>query len=73
LAAVIAEAASRAELSVDDPDHAAEDLISLWEGHMPARISFGLAQVASRAEVERRARRGTAVFLRAYRCGAIMG
>jgi TetR/AcrR family transcriptional repressor of mexJK operon len=70
LAAVIKEAACKGDLSVDDADHAAEDLISLWEGHLPARISFGLAEVLSRAEVERRTLRGTAVFLRAYRVEA---
>jgi len=70
LAGVIKQAATSGELSVDDADHAAEDLISLWEGQMSARISFGLTQVASPAEVKRRTLRGTAVFLRAYRAEA---
>jgi TetR/AcrR family transcriptional repressor of mexJK operon len=67
LAGIIAEAAERGELSVDDPDHAADDLVSLWEGSMPAKIAFGLAQLSTPEEIERRARRGTEVFLRAYR------
>jgi TetR/AcrR family transcriptional regulator, mexJK operon transcriptional repressor len=67
LAAIIAAAVGRGELSVDDADRAADDLVSLWEGGQPARIAFGLVQPASAAEIERRALRGTDVFLRAYR------
>jgi TetR/AcrR family transcriptional repressor of mexJK operon len=48
---------------------AAEDLISLWEGGLGIRVSFGLAEPVSRAEIERRAAHGTEVFLRAYRPG----
>jgi TetR/AcrR family transcriptional repressor of mexJK operon len=67
LAAVIAVAVEREELLVDDPDHAADDLVSLWEGSMPAKIAFGLAELSSPEEISRRALRGTEVFLRAYR------
>ncbi len=66
LAAMIAGAADRGELSVDDPERAAEDLVSLWEGSLAAKIAFGLAEPASAEEIEQRARRGTEVFLRAY-------
>ena len=67
LAAMIATAAERGELLVDDAAAAADDLVSLWEGSMPAKIAFGLAPLSTQAEIEQRARRGTAVFLRAYR------
>lgn len=67
LAAIIAAAAGRGELDVDDADHAADDLVSLWEGNMPAKIAFGLAEPTLPEEIARRARRGTDVFLRAYR------
>jgi TetR/AcrR family transcriptional repressor of mexJK operon len=67
LAAMIAAAAERGELSVDDPDRAADDLVSLWEGSMPAKIAFGLADLSTPEEIRRRALRGTEVFLRAYR------
>ena len=67
LAAIIAAAAERGELTVDDPDRAADDLVSLWEGSMPAKIAFGLAEPISPPEIRRRAHRGTEVFLRAYR------
>lgn len=67
LATMIAAAAACGELTVDDADWAADDLVSLWEGGMPARIAFGLAERGTPAEIQRRARRGTDVFLRAYR------
>jgi TetR/AcrR family transcriptional regulator, mexJK operon transcriptional repressor len=66
LAAIIAAAARRGELDVDDPEAAADDLVSLWEGSMPAKIAFGLANPITPSECGRRARRGTEVFLRAY-------
>jgi TetR/AcrR family transcriptional repressor of mexJK operon len=69
LARIIASAAQRGELRVDDADRAAEDLVSLWEGGMPAKIAFGLAGVSTAEEVRQRASRGTDVFLRAYRGG----
>jgi TetR/AcrR family transcriptional regulator, mexJK operon transcriptional repressor len=67
LAVIIGAAADRGELAVDDPDRAADDLVSLWEGSMPAKIAFGLAELSTPEEIRRRALRGTEVFLRAYR------
>jgi TetR/AcrR family transcriptional regulator, mexJK operon transcriptional repressor len=67
LAAIIGAAAERGELTVDDPDRAADDLVSLWEGGMKAMIAFGLADLCSPEEISERATRGTDVFLRAYR------
>lgn len=67
LATMIAAAAERGELTVDDPDRAADDLVSLWEGSMPAKIAFGLADLSTPEEIRLRAIRGTDVFLRAYR------
>ena len=66
LAAIIAASAERGELEVDDPDRAADDLVSLWEGSMPAKIAFGLTGLSTPEEIGRRALRGTEVFLRAY-------
>jgi len=66
LTEIVRQAAERNELIVDCPKLAAEDLVSLWEGGLPARIIFGLVEPASQAEIEKRARRGTEVFLRAY-------
>jgi TetR/AcrR family transcriptional regulator, mexJK operon transcriptional repressor len=66
LAADLASAAVRGELSLDDATHAADDLISLWEGGLPAKLIFGLVEPASAEEILRRTERGTDVFLRAY-------
>jgi TetR/AcrR family transcriptional repressor of mexJK operon len=66
LRAVIAGAAAAGELAIDDPGLAAEDLISLWLGPLPGRMAFGIVASVSPDEVDRRARRGTSVFLRAY-------
>jgi TetR/AcrR family transcriptional repressor of mexJK operon len=67
LATIIAAAARRGELEVDDPDRAADDLVSLWEGSMPAKLAFGLVGLSTPEEIRLRAQRGTDVFLRAYR------
>lgn len=67
LAGMIAAAAERGELVVDDADRAADDLVGLWEGGMPAKIAFGLFGLSTPMEIENRALRGTEVFLRAYR------
>jgi TetR/AcrR family transcriptional repressor of mexJK operon len=71
LASIIATAAAGGELTVDDPDRAADDLVSLWEGSMPAKIAFGLAELCTPDEIRQRAWRGTAVFLRAYETPSI--
>ncbi|MDQ2763151.1 MAG: TetR/AcrR family transcriptional regulator [Pseudomonadota bacterium] len=67
LASMIKAAAERGELVVDEPELAAADLVSLWEGGMPAKIAFGLAERGTPEEIRRRALRGTEVFLKAYR------
>jgi TetR/AcrR family transcriptional repressor of mexJK operon len=69
LAAVIAEAAERGELAVDDAFLAADDLVGLWKGKRCDQIAMVLAGPADPLEVCRLAERGTSVFLRAYRAG----
>ena len=66
LASMIGAAAERGELDVDDPLLAADDLVSLWEGGMPAKIAFGLVGLSTPDDILRRATRGTDTFLRAY-------
>jgi TetR/AcrR family transcriptional repressor of mexJK operon len=67
LARIIEAAAKRGELAVDSPMDAADDLMSLWKGHADNRVLMGIEPPLSEAAIERRARRGTDVFLRAYR------
>ena len=66
LSAIIEGAAARGELTIDSPEWAADDLISLWEGGLPAQLAFGLVEQTTVDEIARRARRGTEIFLRAY-------
>lgn len=66
LAVIIGDAAARNELRVDSPELAAQDLISLWEGGIPARTAFGIMAQPTRDEIAQQAQRGTEVFLRAY-------
>jgi len=66
LAGIVKEAAERHELIVDSPEAAAQDLLSLWEGPLTARIVFGVVEPATAEEIAQRAQRGTDVFLRAY-------
>jgi TetR/AcrR family transcriptional repressor of mexJK operon len=68
LAAIIAAATARGELTADSPEWAADDLVSLWVGSLPDQLAFGLIQQTPADEIARRARRGTEVFLRAYAC-----
>jgi TetR/AcrR family transcriptional repressor of mexJK operon len=66
LAAIIAEAAARGELTTESSDWAADDLVSLWEGGIPDQLAFGLIEQITEDEIAGRVRRGTEVFLRAY-------
>jgi TetR/AcrR family transcriptional regulator, mexJK operon transcriptional repressor len=66
LAAFLTEIAVQEGLAFDSPQAAADDLISLWEGDMPKQVALGLIPPVTPADIERRVRRGTKVFLRAY-------
>ncbi len=70
LAAIITAAVLSGELAVDSASLAADDLVSLWEGSLPAQIVFGIVETVSAREIQRRAKRGTKVFLRAYSVAA---
>ena len=63
LAAMIAVAP---DLEIDDAAQAADDLMSLWESGLCAKIAFGVAEALSEEEIQRRVRRGTDIFLKAY-------
>ncbi len=66
LAAIIGAATARGELTMDSPEWAADDLVSLWLGSLPDQLAFGLIAQTSADDIARRARRGTEIFLRAY-------
>jgi len=67
LARFLAAAAARGEIAIDSADAAADDLVGLWEGDMPKRVALGLVPSPTQADIDRRVRRATRVFLRAYR------
>jgi TetR/AcrR family transcriptional repressor of mexJK operon len=54
------------ELTLGNATDAADDLLALWLADMPMRLAIGLIGSLGPAEIEQRARRGVAVFLRAY-------
>ena len=66
VAAMLREAAAQGEIRVDDPLEAAGDLIALWQGSMCKRLSLGLENPLTPAQIDARSRSKTATFLRAY-------
>lgn len=69
LASVLASATKRGEIAIEEPLRAAEDLIGLWKGMMLVERRFGIVRTPDVAELAARARRGTALFLRAHAPG----
>jgi TetR/AcrR family transcriptional repressor of mexJK operon len=67
LAEFLTEVAAEEGLEFDSAQLAADDLVSLWEGDMQKQLALGRIPPITPADIERRVRRGTAVFLRAYR------
>jgi TetR/AcrR family transcriptional repressor of mexJK operon len=66
LAAIIADATARGELTTESAEWAADDLVSLWEGSLPDQLAFGVIEQTTMDDIARRVRRGTEVFFRAY-------
>ncbi len=69
LATVIAAADGKGELKTDDPERAAEDLISLWLGLAPLRHRFNELPPMSEQEIMDRVLHGVAVFMKMYCAG----
>jgi TetR/AcrR family transcriptional repressor of mexJK operon len=67
LARFLEQAAARGQVQFDSAEAAADDLISLWESDIPKRIALNVVSRLTDAQIEARVRRGTRVFLRAYR------
>jgi TetR/AcrR family transcriptional repressor of mexJK operon len=66
LSSVVAAAAQRGTLRVEDPNQAADDLVSLWLGDQPHRVALGVQPPLEPAEIEARVRHGWRLFLKAY-------
>lgn len=67
LAAMMADAASRGEIAIDDPELAAADVFALWTGFMPKEIEFAVTPFVEGEAIDARVRRGTRLFLRMVR------
>lgn len=66
LAAILAAAAERGDITIDDPIHAAEALFGLWQGFSNLQLAFDGAGDDARASIAGRVDRGIAIFLRAH-------
>jgi len=64
LAEVLAEAAARGEVELDDPQLAAQDLCGLWKGASDLGLKLGLEPIPSAEEIHARVERATRLFLR---------
>ena len=65
IAGMVADAAARGEVVVDDPRLAAADLFALWSGFIPKEVEFGVSPPVDGRLIDERVRRGTRLFLRA--------
>jgi TetR/AcrR family transcriptional repressor of mexJK operon len=65
LAAMLAEAAARGEIAIDDPLLAAADVSALWSGFIPKEVEFAITPPVDGALIDERVRRGTRLFLKA--------
>jgi TetR/AcrR family transcriptional repressor of mexJK operon len=66
LAAILAGAAARGELKIDDPLQAAEHLFGLWQGFSNFQLSLGVESAQIRSTISKRVDDGIAVFMKAY-------
>lgn len=66
LTRIIQQAHTSGDLSVTDPQSAAEDLLALWLGMLPTQQRFGAATAVTAAMITRRAEHGVTIFMRAY-------
>jgi len=66
LARLIAGAAARGELSVSDPERAAEELFGLWQGFTNFQMSLDVDVEEIRRDLPDRIDRGVRLFMKAY-------
>jgi len=66
LTRVLADAAARGELAVDDPALAAEDLTGMWKGMWMLERRFGIHRARPASEISARVARATRLFMKAH-------
>lgn len=64
LAQILAQAAARGEVEIDDPMMAAEDLCGLWKGFSDLGLRLGLETLPSADDIRARVERATRLFLK---------
>jgi TetR/AcrR family transcriptional regulator, mexJK operon transcriptional repressor len=64
LAQILADAAAKGEITVEDPRAAAEDLLSLWLGFRTIERRFLVGKAMTQDEYQSRVSRSVAMFLR---------
>lgn len=63
---ILQAAIARGELRDDDTLDMADDLLSLWQGHLPKRLALGVMAPMTAESIARQVERATGVFIRAY-------
>jgi len=66
LATIIAGAASRGEIVIDDAFEAADSLFGLWQGFSNLQLALDVGSDQVRASIERRVDRGIVIFMIFY-------
>ncbi len=66
LIGILAAAAKKGEIAVEDPAQAAEHLFGLWQGFSNFQLSLGVQREQIRAELPARVESAIQVFLKAY-------
>ena len=66
LAALLAVAAKRGDIMIEDPVQAAEALFGLWQGFSNLQLALALPPENVAAWIERRVSQGVEIFLRAH-------
>jgi TetR/AcrR family transcriptional regulator, mexJK operon transcriptional repressor len=64
ITAIIRSAVKNKELYTQDPQQAAEDLISLWLGMIPLQYRFNQLESVSEATISKRVKHGVAVLMK---------
>jgi TetR/AcrR family transcriptional repressor of mexJK operon len=66
LACILAAATARGEISIEDPEQAAEHLFGLWQGFSNFQLSLGIGSAEIKQSIAARVEKGIALFLKAY-------
>lgn len=68
MAQMLAEAAARGDIDIDDPLLAAADLFALWKGFIDKELEFNVLDDVSGDSIDARVRRGTKLFMKTVQC-----